>query len=254
MPRSILRKTLLACTIALAALPASAQGGPLATSEPTEQRIRDAFATPSADALLKTFVKSVRKNADSACLQEKAFDDATLAGRGSALMQRYGGQMLKLMDDSFDRAAYEKAFTDNAGPRAISELEQLRRDGDVKKLIALERPAALARLVVAVTENFDHYITIGRIKLDQISPAARGEEEPKENPIEAAEAAAQKFIDTHSSKKRINRYLDLAEAADEARRKAMATPAAMKLGPMAYFAGADRDLAELCVGPKPSAR
>jgi hypothetical protein len=120
----------------------------------------------------------------------------------------------------------------------------------VQTLLAISWPADLARTVSAVAENFDHYLAIARIKLDPISPVARGEEEPQENPTAACDAAAKKFIDTHPSKKRINRYLDLVEADDEARRKAIRPEAASKLGPMAYFAGADRDLAELCIGRK----
>jgi hypothetical protein len=132
----------------------------------------------------------------------------------------------------------------------VSELAQIKRDVEVQTLLAISWPADLARTVSAVAENFDHYLAIARIKLDPISPVARGEEEPQENPTAACDAAAKKFIDTHPSKKRINRYLDLVEADDEARRKAIRPEAASKLGPMAYFAGADRDLAELCIGRK----
>jgi len=99
MPRSIPLKTLFACTMLLAAaLPARAQSTP-GTPEPAEQRINEAFATPYADAMIRTFVKSVRRSVDSACLEQKAFDDAAIAARGRALLQRYGTQMLKLIND-----------------------------------------------------------------------------------------------------------------------------------------------------------
>jgi hypothetical protein len=248
MPRSLLLMTLLSLTLALAAvLPVRAQGL-LPTSEPADQQIGAALATPYAGALLQNFVKSVRENADSACLKDKGFDDAALIARGSALLQRYGEHMVKLMEENVDRTAYEKAFKERAGPRAVSEFEQLKRDGDVKKLIAIYQPAGQGKLIDSITENFDHYVTIGRIKFDSISPAARGEDAPNQKQVEAAEAAALKFIDAHPRK--LNRYLDMLEAAIAARRKAITPQAAMKLGPMAYFAGADRDLAELCVGRK----
>jgi hypothetical protein len=250
MPRSTLLKTLFAWTLALgAAQPALAQSR-FGEPETPEERITDAFETPYADFLVKTFVTSVRKNADAACLQQKALDDAAIAARSSALLQHHGTRMLKLIDASVDHKARQKIFLANAGPRAVSELAQIKRDVEVQTLLAISWPADLARTVSAVTENFDQYLAIGRIKLDPISPAARGEEEPQENPTVACDAAAKKFIDTHPSKKRINRYLDLVEADDEARRKAIRPEAASKLGPMAYFAGADRDLAELCIGRK----
>jgi hypothetical protein len=250
MLRSILLKTLFASTIAFAAaLPAHAQNT-FDTPERAEERISDAFAMPYADALLRTFVKSVRKNADAACLQQKALDDTTIAERGRALLERHGTRMLKLTDDAVDRKARRRIFLQNAGPRAVSEFEQLKRDVEVQKLIFISVPADVARTVGLVAENFDHYLAIGRIKLDPITPAARGEEEPPENPIAACDAAARKFVDTHPAKKRINRYLDLLEAAEEATRKAIRPEVASKLGPMTYFAGADRDLAELCIGRK----
>ena len=245
MPRSLLLKTLFACTMALAtALPAHAEH-PLG---PPEQRIRDSFATPYAGALLKNFVKSVRRSADGTCLQEKALDDAALAARGSELLQRYGIQLLKQIDETIDRDAQQKTFLENAGPRAASELDQLKRDADVKKLLAVARPGDLARTVGIVAENFDRYVLVGRIKLDPISPVARGEEEPPENPIEATDAALDKFLEKHPAKKKLNRYFDLLEANDEAMRKSMRPEAARKIGPMTFFAGADRGLAELCVG------
>jgi hypothetical protein len=250
MSRSILFKTLFSCALALAAAQPAHARDPFGPPEPAEERIEAALATPYADALLRTFVKSVRKSADSACLQEKALDDAAITERGRALLQRNGSRMLKMLDDSIDRDAHRKGFLALAGPRAASELEQLKRDIEIRKLIAISWPADHARTVAAVAESFDHYLAIGRIKLDPITPAARGEEEPQENPIEACNAAARKFVETHSAKKKINRYLDLVEADDEARRKAVKPDATSKLGPMTYFAGADRDLAELCIGRK----
>ena len=237
-------KFLLAAAIVLAVLPVRAEG---LLKEPADQRLREAFEMPYAQTLLRTFVATVRRKGDATCLKEKAFDDATLAARGSALLQRYGVQMFKLMDENFDRAAYEKALEASAGRGAVAELERLKRDGDVKKLNALYRPAELAKVIDVVAENYDRYLLIGRINLDPISRVARGEPEPKENPTQAADAAAQRFIEQHRSKK-LDRYLDLVDATESARTKGFSAPVALKLGPMTYFDGADRDLAELCVG------
>lgn len=57
----------------------------------------------------------------------------------------------------------------------------------------------------------------------------------------------EKYVAVQPSKKRINRYLDLLGAVEATTRKAVRAEAASKLGPMAYFAGAERDLAELCI-------
>ena len=136
----------------------------------------------------------------------------------------------------------------------MAEIERLRRDPGVKALIALYRPAQLAKVVDTVMEQFDRYVLIARIKLDPVSPIARGETElmkdnpaMRANPTQASEAAVQRFLDKHRSP-RIDRYLDLLDAVEAATPKGFRTQAALKLGPTAYFAGVERDLAELCVG------
>ena len=89
---------------------------------------------------------------------------------------------------------------------------------------------------------------VGRIKLGPISPIASGDIElMKVNPTEATEAAVEKFVDEHPSPK-IDRYLDLLDALKTATPKGFNTQGALKLGPMSLFAGAERDLAEQCVG------
>jgi hypothetical protein len=239
-------KSLLALAIMLAALPARAQGPLGLWPEPADQLIREAVESPYARALLTRFAASVRKDGDPSCLQAKALDDAALTARGGALLQRYGVQMAKLMDENFDRAAYQSAFFASAGRNVAAEIEKLERDPGVKTFNRLNRPAHLARVLDIVLEQFDRYVLVGRIKLDPIAPIARGEPELNENPTQAAEAAVEKFLDEHPSR-RVNRYLDILDAAKAAKPKGF-VQSASKLGPMAYFAGADRDLAELCIG------
>ena len=99
----MLRKLLLAATLALAAaLPAHAQGPLGIWPEPPEELIREALATPYAAVLLKSFAASVRKEGDPACLQAKALDDAASVTRGRTLLQRYGVQMMKVLNENFD--------------------------------------------------------------------------------------------------------------------------------------------------------
>ena len=66
-----------------------------------------------------------------------------------------------------------------------------------------------------------------------------------ENPTEAAEAAVAKFQKQHP---RVNRYVGLLDAMQAAKAKGLSFLAVSKLGPVDYFAGVERDLAQLCVG------
>ena len=68
----------------------------------------------------------MRKAADPACLQEKTLDDAAWSGAGSALLQRYGVQMAKLIEETFDRAAYQPALTQRGGAVPSTEIEAAR--------------------------------------------------------------------------------------------------------------------------------
>jgi hypothetical protein len=251
-------KALIALVVALvAALPAQAQSSFGPSGEPADKRVSDTIATPYFQALLQNFAESVRKSGDPACLQANALDDGALVARGQALFQRYGVQMTKLLDEGFDRAAYEAALRAAEGPGAVAEIERLKRDRDVAALIVLYRPAQLASAADRIMEQFDRYALIKRIKLYPVAPIARGEIKPTDhpsaamraNPTEAAETAIERFIDEHPSP-RIVRYLEIMDAADAAMQKAIKREVALKLGPTAYFAGVERDLAELCVGSR----
>jgi len=248
-------KALIALVIALAAaLPARAQSPPGAAEESADKRVHDIIETSYFQALLKNFAQSVRKDGDPACLRARALDDAALVTRGQALFQRYGIQMTKLLDEAFDRRAYEAALSAAKGPGAVAEIERLKRDPDVAAFIALYRPAQLASGADRIIEQFDRYVLIKRIKLYPVGPNARGETEKnseamRADPTEAAEAAAEGYADEHPSS-RIGRYVDLVIAADAARQKGIKTDVAAKIGPMQLFAGVDCDLAELCVGSR----
>ncbi len=244
----------LALFLAASLSPARAQGPIGISAEPAEALLREGLDTPYAQAVLKTFAASVRKHGDASCLQAKGLDDAAVIAGGRALLQRYGMQMKKILDENFDQAAYEAALSASAGAGVMAEIEDLRRDADVAKLIALHRPARLVTAVDNILEHFDRYVLVARIKLDAISPIGRGEphfkdnptEAVRANPTEATEEAVQRFVDQHPSP-RIDRYLDLLDASEAVALKGY-TGAGHNLGPMAFLAGADRDLAELCVG------
>jgi hypothetical protein len=243
-------KALIALFVALAAaLPARAQNSPGSPPESAEERVRATIETPYFQTLLRNFAESVRKDAEQACLQAKAFDDSALIARGQALFQRYGVQMTKLLDEGFDRAAYEAALSASAGPGALAAMERLKRNPDVITQIALDWPAQLARFADRLVEEFDRYVLIKRIKLYPVGPIARGQPDLKENPTQAAEAAVDKFLDEHLTPQ-VERYAELADAAEAASQKAVKREIALKLGPTAYFGGVERDLAELCIGSR----
>jgi hypothetical protein len=129
-------------------------------------------------------------------------------------------------------------------------MDRLSQEADVKTYLALYRPARLAKVLDIVLEHFDRYVFIGRIKLDPVAPIARGEPDLPENPIAAAEAATQQYMDEHPSDS-IERYIDLQETVMAAWRKGITPETALKLGPiMKYFAGVEGDLADVCVGKR----
>lgn len=244
---------LLALVIGLAAASqARAKGGPLGLwPQPPDAIMRETLETAYAKALLKTFAVNVRKDGDTACLQAKALDEVALIARGRALLQTHGVRFLKIHDENFDDGAAQSAFTALAGPNARTELDQLLQHPDVKKLEALNRPIPIAKLLETLLEQFDRYVLIGRLKLDPISPVARGETNSaaaRANPEPAAGAAVTQFIKKNQSSKAINRFLDLMEAHLTATNRGVKKEALAKVGPMQYFAGLDKDLAEVCVG------
>jgi len=229
-----------------AALPARAQGLVGMSPAEAEALTRAALETPYGQAHLKRFATSVCRDGDAACLQAKSLDDAALVARGRALLQHYGVQMVKVLNENFDRATYQEALSAASEPDAAAEMERLNDDPAVKKFIELYRPARLVKVLDSLTEQFDRYVLIGRFNLASVSAVARGD--PTDDPTDSAEAAAQKYLEEHPSEQ-VERFLDLQDAVQAAMPKGYKT-AATKMGPMAYFAGADRDLAELCVGKR----
>ena len=182
------------------------------------------------------------------CAVSPALQVSVRLGRFNLEMN--GVQMVKVLNENFDRAAYQEALSAASEPDAAAEMERLNDDPAVKKFIELYRPARLVKVLDSLTEQFDRYVLIGRFNLASVSAVARGD--PTDDPTDSAEAAAQKYLEEHPSEQ-VERFLDLQDAVQAAMPKGYKT-AAMKTGPMAYFAGADRDLAELCVGKRQSSR
>jgi hypothetical protein len=251
---AVVRKPLLALVAVLALTGvACAQEGPRGLWPDTPESLaRDAVSTPYADALLKQFVANVRKDGDAACLQAKGLDDAALTARGRSLWQVRGVQTLTLFEQAYDRKVYEEAVAEAAGRDVPAELERLRKDAGVKKLIEISRPLKLANAINHLVEEFDRYVLVARIKLDPVHPLGRGESDSdtvRANPVKATQTAIQQFYDRQSSKK-VERYLDLVDATTRASPKGFKKEELRKLGPTEYFAGADKELAEMCIGKR----
>ena len=186
-------RLLLALTIALAAaLPARAQGLVGMSAAEAEALTRAALETPYGQAHLKRFATSVRRDGDAACLQAESLDDAALVARGRALLQHYGVQMVKVLNENFDRAAYQEALSAASEPDAAAEMERLNDDPAVKKFIELYRPARLVKVLDSLTEQFDRYVLIGRFNLASVSAVARGD--PTDDPTELSRGDRAKVL------------------------------------------------------------
>jgi hypothetical protein len=242
-----MRNILLAVTLLLFAAPqAGAQAVLVISSEPREALVRDALATPYAEAMLAPLVEAVRRNADAACLRDEGLDDAAILMRGRVLLAQGGIRMFKGFDEAFDRAAWQAALTASAGAEAIAEIERLERDPAIRHLNGLHRTRQFADWMDMLVEMFDRYVKVARVRLDPISPISRGEQGPT-HPGEAADAAVRSYVEANPSPA-IERYLDLMDATHDAMDKGMSPAVGDKIGPMKIFAGADRALAELCIG------
>jgi hypothetical protein len=68
------------------------------------------------------------------------------------------------------------------------------------------------------------------------------------DPSAAAQAAMQKFIVTKASPRVMERYFELLDAHIDANSKGVRKEGIGKLTAAQFFAGADQDLADLCVG------
>ena len=165
----------------------------------------------------------MRKDGDPACLQAKALDDATLAGHGSALLQRYGVQMARLMEENFDRSAYQSALFASAGRNVAAEIERLERDPGVKTFKELNRPAHLARAADMLLEQFDRYVLIGRIKLDPISDQSRGGEAGAAGKSRAGCRGGGGEV-PRGSIPAVNRYVDMLDAMPSRQGKGIQRP------------------------------
>jgi hypothetical protein len=212
--------------------------------------VRDAFDSGYGKALVAELGKSLRNNADAACLNTKGIAPDQLEQRGRELMVKWGIRMRETYNSFVDPKVYVEKFTASSGRGASAELKRLRNDAAVKRILELERPIRLASIVDSVFEQFERYVLVKRIKLTAVSQLGTGNEALlKINPTEAAEAKVDKFV-AASKSPALKKYLELAQQSVAANVAAMKKEEAAKASPSAFFGGVEADLAELCIGPK----
>lgn len=234
---------LLGCVSpALAQLPLSEAIGPF---------VRDAFASPYGRALVAELGKVLRTDADPACLQIKNIAAEQLPARGEQLIIMWGVRATEKQSSLIDAKVHEEAFSKSAGRNASAELKRLRENADVKRYIAIERPARLAKVLDFIFEQFDRHLLVERVKLRTISP--HGTADPAllaQHPNDKAEAALDTFMEAKSKSASLQRFLDLSEKSAEAVKAAIKRDEARQAGPRAFFGGVEADLADLCIGKR----
>src|SRR5215207_673269 len=155
--------------------------------------VRDAFDSEYGKALVAELGKSLRKDADAACLTAKGIAPDQLEQRGRDLIVKWGVRMREIYNSMVDREAYSEKFTASAGRGAVAELKRLRNDADVKRILELERPIRLANIADSIFEQFDRHLLVQRIQLTAVSPLGTANEALlKLNPTEATEEKVEK--------------------------------------------------------------
>ncbi|MHC2330756.1 hypothetical protein [Bradyrhizobium sp. USDA 4454] len=218
----------------------------LASAQPAQDvqatKIRDAFNSAYGQALSAELGKSLRDNADPACVASKGIETGQLEARGRDIMIKWGARLIDGTDALIDQKVYADKFP------AAAELDRLQANTDVKKYLALAAPMQQAKVLDTVFEQFDRYAKVGRIKLSAVSPLATGNDELlRKNPAEATEDALEAFSKRNKSKA-LKRFLDLSEQAAAARSASIAKDRVPPGAPLSFLKGLEVDLAELCIG------
>jgi hypothetical protein len=212
--------------------------------------VRDAFDTPYGKALVAELGKSLRNNADPACLSAKGIAPDQLEPRGRDLIVNWGLRMMETTNSFIDSKAYNEKFAASAGRGAAAELARLRNDANVKRGLELQQPIRLAKIADSIFEQFDRYVLITKIKLATVSPLGTGNNELLEmNPTEAAEEQLDKYIAANKSPA-LKKYLALSEKSLAVSTAATKIEDAWKVGPHTFFGGVETELAELCIVSK----
>ena len=124
--------------------------------------VRDAVASPYGKALIAELGKNLRADADPACLNSKGLAPSQLEARGLELMTKWGLRMMETTDSFIDKKIYAEKFTGGA------EMTKLRQDSNVKRYHSLAQTVRQGKALDSIFEQFDHYVTMKRIKLESV--------------------------------------------------------------------------------------
>jgi hypothetical protein len=228
----------------LAAVPGASAQQPEQNPSAQVALVRAAFDAPYGMALTAELGKSLRKDADPACLSGKGLEASQLEGRGRDLLVKWGTHLMEVTTSLIDPKVYAERFPNSA------ELERLKQNTDVKRYLAIAEPMRQAKVADGVSQQFSRYVLIARIKLSSLSPLETGNEELLgKNPSSATEDALVKFV-TRSKSAALNRFLDLSDQAAAASAASIRKDQVALAGPSAIFKGMEADLAELCIGSR----
>jgi hypothetical protein len=209
--------------------------------EPAEPAtlVRDATASSYGKALIAELGKNLRSSADPACLSSKAIAADQLETRGLELMTKWGTRMMETSDSFVDKKVYAEKFAGGA------EMTKLRQDPNLKRFQVLAQPVRQGKILDQIFEQFDHYVTLKRIKLASVSPAATGNA-ALSKPADEAEENLDKFIAANKSAA-VKRYLALAEQDAAARKAALPKDPPQQPVPVRFYQGVETDLEGLCI-------
>src|SRR5689334_16731441 len=223
-----LARLTIAAALWLGGATAHAQS-PAETAAELPSLLRDAFDSAYGKAMVAELGKTLRKNADAACLAEKGIRPDQLEPRGHDLIVKWGLRTMEVANSYIDPKLYDEKFAASAGSGAAAELARLRKNADVKRSAELEQPIQLARIVDMAFEQFDRYVLIKRIKLDTVSPAGSGNVALlKLNPTEAAEEKIDKFLAANKSSA-LKKYSELSQKSHDARAASTKVDDALKI-------------------------
>jgi hypothetical protein len=231
------------------ATPVRAELGPPFFPEKPAELVKAAFAAEYGHALVEQLGTVLTQSADKACLASKGIDAAKMTARSHEIYLRYGAQMLEMVQSFIKIEVLESKFAALAGPGAQAEMLRLQNDTDVKKFLAIARPAQLAHVAETIAENLARFALIKRVRL--LGAVNEFELPNKEledkNPTKGSDADAQRFLEKIKSAQ-LHRYLDLVVLFGAAKKKAFDRDLVLRNGgPVQLFAGVDVDLADLCV-------
>jgi hypothetical protein len=214
---------------------------------------REALADAYGRAIAKEFGAILLASADQACLEAKGLDAARLQALGADLLVRYGQKLVDLPSAMVDDQAVGAELAVAAGPKALAELRGLARARSVQTFRDRGRPARLDRTVDLVAEHFDRYLALQRLALARpLSPLGSGSTQLAElNRIEAAEAAAERYVRENKGDRKLQRFVALAEQWDAAFMETLRKNPAARTTPLhAAFKGVEDELAAACVSVK----